>query len=1005
MFSELIRSWIQKNCNRWLHGDGLKVEFGITGTVTLSNLHLRTEELDLLQLPLECKHLFIERIHFDIPLAGGTLGRLLVEASGIYMVVNTQPGGYALFDPRKSRLALQALVHLWSMTMAKLFSEIWMARNRRSASMLLGTEALLGVKATKVAKGASAGVALRSIMSITRDAKVSLKHVHIRMEDTGVPGPNSLAWEAPAIATGLIVGSLEIRKSDQPADSKFPELPEWDVEKAEGTASIDHTFASKGLTVYWKDIPESNGELELLGRRPLAKAIAELRRPFFDKPPPSAEQSGADAKQQSATDCVLDESMVCLLENVELSLRLYLQVNMGTSVSAELYSFPWRIVALRAQLLAPVIHLAITEEQIKIAVRAMALVQGWVRTVQRSAMMPVSEGRSFRNIARERWGMIRRAIFRDTMRRCLRQERDLSSAQLWRGYFRTWRYASKYIALRKLLRRSKSALIAIHTFRDSTEATHMRFFEGQIGQMQGSGHIPDLEEGNFDHPEALPAEDVAAANQLLASFRAENGTYTQPSEAVLKALYSMQLQLDSFMPPRVTAACRLLEHMRSSAATETSSKGPFLFPFLGCLLVLVADVSGIRPIIANAGLDAYCTIVLKAEDDLTDEKEEGGATGAPISQHKTTDIADFHVAEKRALWGQILPFACPESMEGPDFVMNISCMDKGVVMDHNIGSATLARGAVMAESHKVVEHQLPLVPKPSSSGVAMGDADGSGASGGSSSSSSSSSGGGGGEGTKIIRLFTVWIPEGCEGLAASKAKEDLLSCVRKIADEPRVVDQPQSNRKSRWDFWSIPEADLCVDIGMLKVVLSSTVREPPKEGWAASGGGGGGEGGDGGGNVGAVSLEPALNVQMHKTSLYVHAGPSADPAKHGGKIWSTWTAQFDLLRLLVLPRPASAGLTASPLDLKLGPLTLSSDLSPDGIRDAIYALDRDTYSKMKPHDVVIHLARNTPIRIGAELGAYRMVLSSTSKIMKEVRRTLLVRLPNFFILCASHPSH
>ena len=68
---------------------------------------------------------------------------------------------------------------------------------------------------------------------------------------------------------------------------------------------------------------------------------------------------------------------------------------------------------------------------------------------------------------------------------------------------------------------------------------------------------------------------------------------------MLKALYSMQLQLDSFMPPRVTAACRLLEHMRSSSATETSSKGPFLFPFLGCLLVLVADVSGIRPIIAG----------------------------------------------------------------------------------------------------------------------------------------------------------------------------------------------------------------------------------------------------------------------------------------------------------------------------------------------------------------------------------------------------------------------
>ena len=33
------------------------------------------------------------------------------------------------------------------------------------------------------------------------NARVSLKHVH-SPEDTGVPGPNSLAWEAPAIATG-----------------------------------------------------------------------------------------------------------------------------------------------------------------------------------------------------------------------------------------------------------------------------------------------------------------------------------------------------------------------------------------------------------------------------------------------------------------------------------------------------------------------------------------------------------------------------------------------------------------------------------------------------------------------------------------------------------------------------------------------------------------------------------------------------------------------------------
>ena len=126
MISELIRSWIKKNCSRWLHDEGgFKVEFGITGTVTLSNLHMRTEELNILQLPLECKHLFIERIHFDIPLSGGILGKLLIEAGGIYMVASTQQGGSKVTpDPLTSRLALQALVHLCSMTMARLFTEL-----------------------------------------------------------------------------------------------------------------------------------------------------------------------------------------------------------------------------------------------------------------------------------------------------------------------------------------------------------------------------------------------------------------------------------------------------------------------------------------------------------------------------------------------------------------------------------------------------------------------------------------------------------------------------------------------------------------------------------------------------------------------------------------------------------------------------------------------------------------------------------------------------------------
>ena len=182
------------------------------------------------------------------------------------------------------------------------------------------------------------------------------------------------------------------------------------------------------------------------------------------------------------------------------------------------------------------------------------------------------------------------------------------------------------------------------------------------------------------------------------------------------------------------------------------------------------------------------------------------------------------------------------------------------------------------------------------------------------------------------------------GTEASKAKEDLLTVVNKIAAET-TPDEQQTATRSRWDFWSTPEADLCVDIGLLKVVLSSTVRT--------------GE---------SVALDPALDVQMHQMSMYATAGPSKDADIHAGNIWLTWTAQFDLLRLLLLPRPASAGLTASPLDVKLGPLTLSTDLSPDAIRDALSRIDRDSYSKMKPHDVLAYLAANTPMRVGGECG-------------------------------------
>ena len=91
----------------------------------------------------------------------------------------------------------------------------------------------------------------------------------------------------------------------------------------------------------------------------------------------------------------------------------------------------------------------------------------------------------------------------------------------------------------------------------------------------------------------------------------------------------------------------------------------------------------------------------------------------------------------------------------------------------------------MAESHKVVEHQLPLVPKPSSSGVAMGDADGSGASGEAAAAAAVAAAAAG----RARRSFVC--SRGGFQRAARMGEQSEEDCrARKMADEPRV-DRPQ----------------------------------------------------------------------------------------------------------------------------------------------------------------------------------------------------------------------
>ena len=188
-------------------------------------------------------------------------------------------------------------------------------------------------------------------------------------------------------------------------------------------------------------------------------------------------------------------------------MRLYLQVNMGTSVSAD--STPFRGASyFRAQLL-PVI-LAIAEGKLN-AVRAMAAGAGF--EPQRSAMMPVSEGRSFAT-SPGALGHDPTAIFATPCAgACGRkgtQFRAIVARLLSDVAVRVQWYGAAEAA-----EKSKSL------YCNSCSAIPRSYPHALLRRPDqpnaGSGHIPDLKRAARS-PRALPAEDGTAANQLSRRF-------------------------------------------------------------------------------------------------------------------------------------------------------------------------------------------------------------------------------------------------------------------------------------------------------------------------------------------------------------------------------------------------------------------------------------------------------------------------------------------------------
>lgn len=193
----------------------------------------------------------------------------------------------------------------------------------------LGGAALLDRRSQST--GAKAGMVLKSILAVLRDAKIHLENIHVRLEDDGSSG--SLAWASAPQCMGLTIREIEMTKSKGTgsAHDPFPDMPkdaEWDEKSEVGSLAIDQTLNAKGLSIYFQPLarPENGGggggEVGTSGADParVAQLLASFGAPF-------GKTNATDTPSASPDTAAAEEfgsgpGTTHLLEGMELSARV-----------------------------------------------------------------------------------------------------------------------------------------------------------------------------------------------------------------------------------------------------------------------------------------------------------------------------------------------------------------------------------------------------------------------------------------------------------------------------------------------------------------------------------------------------------------------------------------------------------------------------------------------------------------------------------------------------------
>lgn len=645
MFSSIVEGFLQRFCGRYLKNFGPQnVSVSVTGTITLTNVQIKTEELINFQLPYKPVRAFIGSLHLDLPLVMSTSFDL--RLADVLIVVERNAENVAM-DSATAHKAIQMWIGAFYFT-------------------LLHTESL---------KQNITSNELEYSQRLLDRLSISIQNVHLRVEDmftAHVPCPIG----RELMALGIIIGNLTFRP---PTSAEIDDSNVWVYPSSPASLVINKSLELTELSVYcYREEPLGNISDEELNLE-LVRAHCYLRKAGTILGPTSltarasatfnkASQIFGPVVLQAAVQGldvrVSDEQIVFLCEFVTLFDRNVHVLQTRSRIGL-------RKITSAAPLAGP--------ESRRRAKYHWSLIRDSIKIDWWKYASALKEG----SIRWRAWFEVWRYVARYVA---------LREVLLYHVGFEATDSGGDTISYSV----NESLLLDHHSRAQKKAITD----PGVESADSTSGNHSDR--GTYQGMGAMAHSIIQAAEVLLEQQLRYDGDNVSPmslSPSAVRALYALQLEMDATLSVRVTAQARLWAEekyrLQRASSLDISHGDPdsFLDAALPTaqsvsLLVACVDACNLEGSFGMSRVEAQCSLTTSNSWDAVSTSDSVSSKAVTHGSTFVTETAGARVSPGTGTalvgWGDIFTLSCPQlpsadkSTSATEKSVRLECNAKGI---------------------------------------------------------------------------------------------------------------------------------------------------------------------------------------------------------------------------------------------------------------------------------------------------------------------------------------